>query len=70
MTRWLADFLLLNERDDELIIKMQTTEDDEVDEWIEKKRKTKKLSKTSEDKKVINAKIHDKKQGEKAKQNK
>ena len=42
MTRWLADFLLLNERDDELIIKMQTTEDDEVDEWIEKKRKTKK----------------------------
>ena len=42
MTRGLADFLLLNERDDELIIKMQTTEDDEVDEWIEKKRKTKK----------------------------
>ena len=42
MTRWLADFLLLNERDDELIVKMQTTEDDEVDEWIEKKRKTKK----------------------------
>ena len=42
MTRLLADFLLLNERDDELIIKMQTTEDDEVDEWIEKKRKTKK----------------------------
>ena len=41
MTRWLADFLLLNERDDELIVKMQTTEDDEVDEWIEKKERLK-----------------------------